>query len=967
MKRSQLTLSILPLILVAVHSIFMVAQTFSAEPPKDPIIVAETGMHFATIDRIASDAYGKWLVTASEDESLRVWELPVGKLFRTIRPPVGMTGDGRLASVALSPDGATIACGGYTGTEWDKTYSIYLFNLASGKMIGRCTGLTNVIRHIAFSPDGRFLAATLWGQNGGVHLFQTSNWSQTGEDREYGNHSVSAHFSRDSRLVTTSFDGYLRLYEVGTEGSLRLTVKVKAPNGNIPYAARFSPDGSKVAVGYHDTASVSVLSGRDLSLLFSPNTSGVDNGASGSIAWSSDGRYLFAGGTYRKIVDGDWNVIIQRWSDGGRGIRSDFAAADNTIMDLAPLPDGRVAYASFNPAIGILDQTGKRILFVPPPTADFRDNGDGFRVSSDGSKVSFSYEKWGKSPASFDLNKRGLTLGKPDASLKPPLTMTDGLTITNWKHSCEPKLNNVPLQLEEFERSRSLTIAPNGKSFILGTSLYLRHYDHQGNLIWKTALPGEAWAVNVTGNGSIALAGLGNGAILWVRMSDGKWIFGFFPHADKKRWVLWTYYGYYDASVGGEDFIGWQVNRGRDQAADFFPASRFRDTNYRPDIFAKILVTLDVDEAVRLANAVRGVAKGAPTITQILPPVIEILDPIESSISTTSQTVTLRYRVRSPSGAPVNSVRALVNTRPIPTPKGIPVASGEKDVGEVTVTVPEEDCEIALIAENRNASSVPATIRVLWKGKPLAKRSLPRLLMLAVGIGKYEDDSLKLNFAAKDADDFVSAFKQQEGLLYSKVITKEITDTKAKKDNILDGLEWLKKETTSRDIAVIFLSGHGTNDQAGQYYFLPQNAAIDNLTRTGLELSTIRNTVAFILGRVLLFLDTCHSGSVDFNGIVNTLTGSGVGAVVFASSAGNQKSWEREDWKNGAFTKALVEGLNGAADYKGKITITSLDLYVSDRVKELTAQKQTPVVGKPTTIPDFQIAEKKKGKFPGSM
>jgi uncharacterized caspase-like protein len=248
---------------------------------------------------------------------------------------------------------------------------------------------------------------------------------------------------------------------------------------------------------------------------------------------------------------------------------------------------------------------------------------------------------------------------------------------------------------------------------------------------------------------------------------------------------------------------------------------------------------------------------------------------------------------------------------------------------------------------------------VLWKGKPPVKAAMPRLLILAVGIGKYEEKALKLDYAAKDADDFFTAFKQQEGLLYSKVVPYVITDSKAKKDDILDGLDWLKKETTSKDIAVIFLSGHGVNDPAGLYFFLPQNAVSDKLTRTGLELSTFKNVVAYLPGKVLLFLDTCHAGSVDFNGIINTLTGTGVGAVVFASSTGSQKSLESSVWQNGAFTKALVEGLNGKADYKGKITITSLDLYVSDRVKELTDERQTPVVGKPTTIADFPIARKK--------
>jgi uncharacterized caspase-like protein len=80
--------------------------------------------------------------------------------------------------------------------------------------------------------------------------------------------------------------------------------------------------------------------------------------------------------------------------------------------------------------------------------------------------------------------------------------------------------------------------------------------------------------------------------------------------------------------------------------------------------------------------------------------------------------------------------------------------------------------------------------------------------------------------------------------------------------------------------------------------------------------------------------------------------------VVFAASTGKQSSLEDPAWGNGAFTKALVEGVAGQADYtgKGRITINMLDLYISERVKELTKGKQTPTTTKPQTIPDFPVA-----------
>ena len=123
------------------------------------------------------------------------------------------------------------------------------------------------------------------------------------------------------------------------------------------------------------------------------------------------------------------------------------------------------------------------------------------------------------------------------------------------------------------------------------------------------------------------------------------------------------------------------------------------------------------------------------------------------------------------------------------------------------------------------------------------------------------------------------------------------------------------------------------------YYFLPCNADPERLKRTGVPYSIIRDTVSSLPGKVLFFMDTCHSGNImgskrrgsmaDIDKVVNDLASAENGVVVFASSTGRQYSLENQRWGNGAFTKALVESLSGKADYRGKgvITINMLDLY----------------------------------------
>jgi hypothetical protein len=189
----------------------------------------------------------------------------------------------------------------------------------------------------------------------------------------------------------------------------------------------------------------------------------------------------------------------------------------------------------------------------------------------------------------------------------------------------------------------------------------------RGQEQWKKPVPGAAWGVNVTGDGRLVLAAYGDGTIRWHRMSDGQELLALFVDKDDLRWVAWTPSGYYMASPGGEDLIGWHVNRGWDQAADFFPASRFRERFSRPDIVGLVLETLDEDAAVKQANEIAGRKVDTRPLIAHLPPIIRITAPAGGARVSTG-TVKLDYAVRSPSGQPIESIHVLINGRPV---KGI--------------------------------------------------------------------------------------------------------------------------------------------------------------------------------------------------------------------------------------------------------------------------------------------------------
>ena len=280
------------------------------------------------------------------------------------------------------------------------------------------------------------------------------------------------------------------------------------------------------------------------------------------------------------------------------------SGAENTIMHILPLQNGGIVFGSYDPAFGVLSSSGKRILFQSAAIADHRNNQEGFRLSKDGKTVRFGYEQWGKSPAVFDSDVRNFLSENAASGLGSPDMKS--LNITDWKNTYTPKLNGTPLKLDQYEMSRSLAVSPAKDGFLLGTSYWLRFFDASGNESWKAAIPGEAWDVNIAQNGKTAVAAFGDGTILWYRLSDGKELLAFFPHNDRKRWVLWTPSGYYDASPGGDELVGWHQNRGADMEVEFTPFSKLKERFFRPDVVTKILDTLSEEEALRQANKKAG-------------------------------------------------------------------------------------------------------------------------------------------------------------------------------------------------------------------------------------------------------------------------------------------------------------------------------------------------------------------------
>jgi WD40 repeat protein len=937
------------------------AQQAVPELPTEPILRIETGQHGAQIRRIDTDAANQFAVTASDDKTARVWSLPDGRLQRVLRLPIDYGDIGKAYSVAISPDASTIAVGGWTGTT--DHFNIFLFDRASGTLKQRLSDLPEVINHLAYSADGQRLAASL--DDNGIRVFDAVNgYHLLPSDTQYGDGSYGAQFDRAGRLITTSYDGFVRLYAADRYAKPVARFKWK---GHRPWSAAFSPDGTRVAVGSRDNHDVVVLSDSDLTQLFKADTTGIpDDAVLAAVAWSQDGRFLYAGGLFS--VNGVMQV--RRWSNGGRGDYVDISAASNTIMGLVGQKSGSLLVQNAK-GFGLIGPDAKvnqlrvfgALMLNSESERHLRVSADGSIVQVDSAEPRHAYR--------FALADRVVKIDPPpDKSLRAAITQAQGLHITNWEDSTTPAVNGTPLKLESNELARSIAIVPGTQRFVLGAEWSLHLFDQFGHELWPNAqaVPGDAWRVNVTDNKRLVVAAYNDGTIRWHRLSDGRELLALFIHPDGQRWVAWTPQGYYDGSLGADELIGWHVNHGYDRVPDFYPVSQFRDRFYRPDVIQRVLQTpnLDVEEAVRDADQAAGRASTrAVPLSSLLTPVVEINDPKNPAAADRTD-LQLGYSVRLPSPddslrveARVDGVKVIAEDRQL-------VSSGGTRAGILHLTIPRRNSTVSVIAYNQNGAGEPAKVQVEWRG-PGTDPKLT-LYVLAIGVSDYRDKKVQLRFAAKDAGDFEALAKSQEGGLYEKVITHSLRDSEATREAVLDELDWIKKAVSNtNDVAMIFLAGHGVTTPDQHYRFLPYDYDASRVERTTISDGELQDYLTKIGGKKIFFFDTCYSGAIlsgratstqpDVDRFANQLKAAENGIVVFTSSTGNELSQEKEEWNNGAFTKAVVEGLRGAAarPQNPVIMISDLNGYVSGRVRELTGGNQKPMMAMPKTVEDYPI------------
>jgi hypothetical protein len=244
-------------------------------------------------------------------------------------------------------------------------------------------------------------------------------------------------------------------------------------------------------------------------------------------------------------------------------------------------------------------------------------------------------------------------------------------------------------------------------------------------------------------------------------------------------------------------------------------------------------------------------------------------------------------------------------------------------------------------------ASLPASVVV--KVSSTAARPLPRLYVLAVGVDKYFDQTMTLNFAASDARAVAAAFKMPDAGkgIYGSVTIHAVIDGEVTRQHLEREFEDLGKEVRSDDVFLLYMSGHGETDN-GRYYFIPQdanNASHESLLQSSIGQDEIQTWLTHIPAlRTVLIYDTCESGSVaeertgfrESQHLVATeKLSQSVGRTVLAATTDTASATEVGG--HGVFTSALLDALaRGDENNDGRIEVTELAGYLTANLPNLS-------------------------------
>ncbi len=382
-------------------------------------------------------------------------------------------------------------------------------------------------------------------------------------------------------------------------------------------------------------------------------------------------------------------------------------------------------------------------------------------------------------------------------------------------------------------------------------------------------------------------------------------------------------------------------------------------------------------------------------------PKVEITNLDSIPISTASNKLTLNFYTIDELYE-LDRINVWVNSVPIYGTNGISIKDLHKHEysSSINIDLTSGKNKIDIAAVNvQGAESLKRSFSIICEDE-----AQPELYIISIGISDYKNSMFNLEYAAKDASD-ISSFFKNKNKLFSKVNTYEFLNEQATKDNILN-IKNILLNTKVDDEVILFFAGHGTIDNDYNYFLTTYDFDYFDFENTVIKYDNFISIMDSIPARKkIIFIDACHSGEIDTdtdddnnttiatNSTPDTLANSnnrslwaqqfgnvptfgnsqnsfelmkmlftdlrrGSGTTIISSAGGKEHAFESKDIKNGVFTYSLINGLKSKAADKnndGKIMLSEIQDYVMTNVSLLTNGKQNPTNRRENLDYDFVL------------
>lgn len=903
---------------------FFTLQAIAQPRPGDALLQINPGGHLSQISEAVNTADGKFIITTSTDKTICIWDVEQKKIIEQIRGPKSVFNQGKLYSLAISPDNRLLAVGGFlaigTETDGDLAGQIRIYDFATRKQVLRFKAHSNVVTALRFSADGKYLVSgandstiATWKVSGtmdkpsftlvkklaredffvediqvsgnavfvtdrrGVNKYSLPSLELISASPQYSSEMYCIAINRAANTVAmVSFD---QLVLSDTALKEKQVIELDSYSNRVA----ISPGGHYI-ITEGENSTVQLYS-REANKFV--KTVSADFGGGNTMlgmGFLSNSSFYVAGGRanimqfYR--IDGSKNSTTIKtdsvMAGGGRAFNAISVHEKKLALRSLEKYEGWFDYS-------LLPEAGKLMSFQLSDSSKYP-----FKRNEKGS-LSVSVNRSGTEMYIYSGGKLTGTVTRDGGSGYGHNAVT--ITKNNWIISAGSagfltlydSLGTARASFVGHEGDVMDIIESEDGNFLYSTGadqttrmwdlrevkgdLEFKSYD-QLDLAWKNFFKDYFPEYDFTKPGEmkkvyeklLSMGSKENADFLLLPQQLEPRLNIFI--AKNNEWVIWNNKGYFKASPGGASYIGWYVYKGEDQNAEFYTADKLFDNYYKPGIINELALSDESTVAILRKAGDEAKTSIAQQVSNM--PVLKLAAPSVSE-KAAQKNISLVIDVENKDF--ISELLLFQNGKRITVSpeifRGISIPS-------ITIPVELVTGENTFIVSALNQSRVETT-PLKFSIEFAGAKATSSLYILAVGIDKYKNSRYNLNYAKADARGIAAQLVSSSAKIFRNIIVDSLFDENATTENIAAQVNRLKSQIKPEDVFLFYYAGHGImNDPAdgskSDFYLVLHKVTQmqgndEGLKANGLSASRLRDLLLEVPAqKQLILFDACNSG-----------------------------------------------------------------------------------------------------------